>query len=542
MPDDLSLLKNHFGKYFMRTPYNRFLVVFFFSLSALFAATPSGVIGDDSRSSEKAPASGDTNLRLNETEIALSNQIVFKNFTGATKQYYPEKQIVSFGERMAREMFLFGRGGNENDYAFWRVLPEVGSNGQLMGADVLTLGPASEINHIRNIKRLLSGYLSASKTYDAKRADALITFILVYNAVKRNDREYFSNRYTSLLLKKIPEGKLGIDTSYENWSGKTSIVIPLLGGAAGLSAGELGRVSTNLEASTNFSARQIMVDIRKEQLSNAEKNLATEQNALDKKKVALEEKQKILDAKTNESDKSGNAQKTIEKEQAKIDNEQKKIDTAQNELDKKAIKNSEEKQAIGREEKQLASDLNKSNPNQPAGKSDQDALSLGEVFFLKTLGSDKTGFLKQELDLINPKNDTVRKVPLENITSINFNFYESDPLLVLAEAGTSTMHLCRIDRKTLQVKNTSEEAVFYATKIWQHEGKIYVISLKKGQSYLVRLDPELKTLATSDVVVLPDTQIIFAENKVYCTVIQGTQNAAVLVLNEADLKRLTTIR
>lgn len=496
-------------------------------------------------------------VRLNESElVGMTNVIRFRSWQGPNGKVNPEDLIIGVGDRMASEMLRKGSGGWKEGYLFRRIQPEE----KQMGADLFILGPECEINHVINLSRMLQGYLKAVHGFTRARSEAVAHFLLVYNAVKRNDRAYLQSRFSSNVAAAVPEGKMGIDTDYTNWPGKTVLLIPTMRGA-GLSAAELGRVATERVAETPGATnlRREFLELRKEQAVSASSNVAAEQENLRKKDADLEKKEAVALQRSQAAVYPVEQQKARE-EQIRLGEERRELDKKQKETDRRAIAVVEERAAIKKEETSLTnivrpmSNMAPENASPPAagepprrpgkvtspGDGTPSALNEGEVFFLKTLGT-QDGHLLQQLLLINPNNDTVRIAPLGGISGNHFQFVNGDPILVVAGDGGKQV-LARIDRKELTIKARSTENVFHSTKIWSQEGALYAVGENAGQTYLCRFTTNLVLQAKSDTVVFPDTQLAFAAGKVYCTVLQGNQNSHVIIFGASNLNRLLVLR
>ncbi|MBN8217719.1 MAG: hypothetical protein J0L75_13835 [Spirochaetes bacterium] len=498
-------------------------------------------------------------VRLNEAELAgMTNAIKFRSWQGPNGKVNPEDLIIGVGERMANEMVRKGSGGWKEGYYFRRVPPEPAK----MGADLFFLGPESEINHVINLSRMLQGYLKAVHGFTRLRAEAVAHFLLVYNAVKRNDRPYLQGRFAPAVDAAIPEGKLGIDTDYTNWPGKTVLVIPTLGGpGAALSAAEVGRIATERVAETPGATnlRKEFLDLRKEQVATGSSNLAAAQEALKKKDQDLEKKEMAALTRAQAAVYPVEQQRARE-EQIRLGEERRELEKQQKQADRQSVAVAEERAAIRNEETRLTNILPAPATNRAAeggpsagevasrmptratspGDGLPNALNQGEVFFLKTLGI-QDGHLLQQLLLINPNNDSMRIAPLGGISGNHFQFVEGDPILVVAGDGGKQV-LARIDRKELTIKAKSTENVFHSTKIWSQEGALYAVGENAGQTYLCRFSTNLVLQARSDTVVFPDTQLAFAVGKVYCTVLQGNQNSHVIIFGASNLNRLMVLR
>jgi hypothetical protein len=165
-----------------------------------------------------------------------------------------------------------------------------------LDADIIVLGPEAQVDHVRNLRWIIAGYLVAAWGYAEKDAFTLATFITVYDAVHRGDMKYFSSKYKDIVLKELAPETAGLALSYSEWPGKSRIVVPLSAGAA---AGKLGAVDTgavsdkavteSLKAQPDkgVPARQALVDVK-------EREAAQKQAELDKQKADLAAAEKKL--------------------------------------------------------------------------------------------------------------------------------------------------------------------------------------------------------------------------------------------------------
>ena len=94
-------------------------------------------------------------------------------------------------------------------------------------ADILVLGPTVRVDHIVNLRRIISSYLSAAYGYSERDGDTIAVFITVYNAVHRGDIEFFQSKYKNVVTRELTAEGAGLSRVYSDWPGKTQIVIPL---------------------------------------------------------------------------------------------------------------------------------------------------------------------------------------------------------------------------------------------------------------------------------------------------------------------------
>lgn len=499
--------------------------------------------------------SAENPIRISEEELkGLTNQVVFRSYSAEKMTRNPEDLVVGVGENLARAMLQKGTGGWAEDYQFIRIPPSAGA----LGADLMVLGPKSQINHVVNLQRLLVGYLSAVYGYTRPRGQVVAQFLLTYNAVKRGDSAYLAGRFVPEVAAQVPAARMGIALEYTEWAGKTILIIPT-SRSLGLSAAEVGRVATDrlAENAASTNARKAFLDLRREQVATFETNNAAEAEALRKARLAQEQREAeaLQRAAVARSDDEA---KRARDEQARLDAVRREMERTNREADRRVIAAAEERAAIAREEKRLetpvaiapAPGVNETNSAAatralmpPRSDTPRDGSpttnSQGEIFFLKTLGVTN-GRQIQQLLLIDPKFDTAQVIPLSGVSGSHLQFIGADPVLILSDGKKNV--LARIDRTNLTPVAQSTENVFAGSKIWVQDGLLYAVGELSGQTHLLQFDAQMKLLARSDVVVYPDTQLAFAENKVYATVLQGNQTSHVLVLRKDTLARILVIR
>ena len=247
-------------------------------------------------------------------------------------------------------------------------------------------------------------------------------------------------------------------------------------------------------------------------------------------KIAEEEKK----IQTALSGAGGQEIESLKKETARL---QEKKET----LEDKKIALDEEKEKIRQEETQIVKDAEKLAADTRKKEDDgQSALSMGKIYFIKTIGTGKR--LLQQVYLINPVDDTViKKLGLPNVCGLFMNTVEGDPLVIMNdERDANRVFLARIDIEKETIKNQSAENIFSQSKIWINENFIYAIGLENNKPRLIKFNPDLSISARSDVDVFPDTQLTFFLKKIYCTVMEGNRNAAIMVLDE-NLKKIIRI-
>jgi hypothetical protein len=231
-----------------------------------------------------------------EIESAGSAKVVFVSYEGPSTRIDSAADIAGIGASLGKEL-RGPTGPARTGDARYRVIRAVDpSVKEGLDADIIVLGQDAQVDHIRNLRRIIAGYLAAAWGYSEKDAGTLATFITVYNAVHRGEMKYFDAKYKAVVRKELAPENAGLALNYTEWPGKSRIVIPL---SAGAKAGALGAVDTgavsdkavaqSLKAQPDKGVpdRQALVDVK-------EREAAQKQAEADKQKADLAQAEKKL--------------------------------------------------------------------------------------------------------------------------------------------------------------------------------------------------------------------------------------------------------
>lgn len=255
--------------------------------ACLFLALPASLLA---QAAGLAPDRG-------EIESVKAESVVFVNYEGPQAKIESLADIKGIGAALGREMPAGGaatRAGSAARYQVIRAADPSVKEG--LDADILILGPGAQVDHVRNLRWIIAGYLASGWGYSEKDAYTLATFITVYNAVHRGDMKYFASKYKAVVQKELTGETAGLARSYAEWPGKSRIVVPL---SAGAKAGKLGAVDTGAvsdkavaeslkaQGDKGIADRQALVDVK-------EREAAQKQAELDKQKAELAAAEKKL--------------------------------------------------------------------------------------------------------------------------------------------------------------------------------------------------------------------------------------------------------
>lgn len=508
-----------------------------------------------------------------ELENLNGKTIDFINYSGPTGRIDTVVSIRGIGNALGATIQKGRASASDGKYSVQKIR---GTEKTLLDADVLELLPSAGVDHIRNLRLIISGYLETAYGYSRKDADLLANFITVYNAVYRKELDYVSKKYSPLVVKAVTKETVGLSVRWDEWAGKSRILIPFTYGAK---AGSLGAVDTsslsdkavvdNLkkDADKGLSDRQDLTDLKertitedkkaveetKTQIAKDEKAIADEKAALEKEKADLE-KEKAAGETTGTK---GDAQSAslVDKEKELADKE-----AAVKEKEAAVVKAKEETAAkeasIADKEKEVAADragiaqdqkevIAKENNDTTTGtgtKTDTSATNaaltekesaITETVLLFAEGSDSP---LSKIVVMNLKDK--KKIRESEINSIRGRtlLEASNGYIAVAGAsgGSRTVKLVIINKKTLAMESESKDEVFADTLLIE-KGGAYMAIIKKGTSYSLGLfNTKLELTAESTVSVHPYTQISFKSEGI---VVQ-TASGSYAILDNMTLKEV----
>jgi Uncharacterized protein conserved in bacteria len=243
-----------------------------------------------------------TSLSPDRGELASagSANVVFVNYEGPSARIDSRAAIEGIGIGLGREIAsraasipqgsAAGAPLEAGEGARYKVIraadPSVKEG---LDADILILGPDARVDHVRNLRWIIAGYLRAGWGYADKDSYALATFITIYNAVHRGDMKYFGAKYKAVVGSQLDAASAGLALNYAEWPGKSRIVVPLSSGAA---PGRIGAVDTGA-----ISDKAVVESLK----AQADKGVPDRQALVDVKEREAAQKQSEADAKKAEA-------------------------------------------------------------------------------------------------------------------------------------------------------------------------------------------------------------------------------------------------
>jgi hypothetical protein len=490
-------------------------------------------------------------LEVDRKEIdagSAGDTITFINYTGPHSTVSSASEISGIGSSLGKQIAGAQSAGDKDRYYVIHAVDAAAKTG--FDADILVIGKDAEVDHIDNVRRILSGYLSAAYGYSDKDARTLATFITVYNAVYRGKLDMFKSRYKPVVTDNLSADNAGLSVRYDEWPGRTRIVIPLSDPRL---AGTISAIDTTSltdkavvnkikeDSASSTGTRKDMADLKEREADSAQTRADTAQTAAatarddaaaktaaaakaDKdaatakadadKAVAVAKAQPDNAAAKADAEKKAAAadEKKAAADSAKADADKAKATVADKEKDAAADqKLADTKQSEARtERKEIAADtqadLDKKDAE--ATKAKESALAGAQPATAIRIVDEAN--LLGELVIVNLNDGTVMKT--SSVNTIRGRTIVNAGTLLMAIAGkkggSAAIKLVLVDPATLEMTKQGTESIAEQSMLVQNGNDFYaIVETETGSFALGRFDKDLAIKAKSALEVKPATAI-----------------------------------
>ncbi len=464
------------------------------------------------------------------------DEIVFTNYTGPHAVFNTADQIRAIGRGLGRTIAKdTSKSNTEGNIDRYYVIHAVddSKNGKL-DADILILGKNAGVDHIANLRRIITGYLIEAFNYDRKDAETISTFVTVYNAVYRGKIQVFNEKYKDIVTANLTEDKCGLALNWEDWPGKTQIVIPLTDQRTGLSVIDTSVISDRdvvdsmqEDDGRGVNDRKNMVDLKEREADEAtEKARQAQLKVTEDTALLAQEKAELELLKKEASD----AEKASAEDP---DNEQKALDAQKA---KEAVE--EQEQTVKEIEKQVAEDklnaaqaqsfsdkkVNEAQGERATIAQDQAQLSKieaqneGAPRVLGLVSTDINGTYSYLVKLNGNTGNVLQKSDVNVIRARAF-YEEGNNIIAIAGANVKNgaVKLVLIDKETLQIIKEGEEVVAETSVLVKDGSSYYCVVQEDKKFYTAKYSADLKCTSKSEVQVKPAAPITVTANGVITT-------------------------
>ena len=506
-------------------------------------------------------------LEVDKTELqsTKSTTIEFISYTGPHKIIDSVEAIKGIGNSLGKEIApsrdTSKTANLGNKYTVIHAIDE-NETGKF-DADIIFINKDANVDHITNLRRIISAYLVSAYEYSEADADTLAVFITVYNAVYRGDLDSFKNKYKDVVVKNLSSNNCGLSVNYKDWPGASEIVIPLYDVKnGGLSTIETSVISDKKVVESmkedddkNIESRKEMVDIKEREAEESqEKANAAQKKAVEEQKKLKEEKQKTEEAKAEakeaekkseqakaeaeEAKKEAEANPEDEELQKVAEEKQEEAEAAEQEAEEKqeALEEQQEAEAAQEEKteeakKEAKTEQERADKKQTEAQTerkdiakDQQIVQNNEIKEASTPSSygivltDEANILSKLVKFNSETGEVIKSSPVTVIR--NRTIYKTpDAYIAIAgeNEGNGTIKLVLIDIETMEIFAESEETVS-DTSVLVNDGNEYYCVINYDDDWVVgKYDETLALKLKSKVNVKQSTPITVTESGIVVT-------------------------
>ena len=489
----------------------------------------------------------DTREQIRQIGVVLGNRIpeidigILSVFSGLTDE---QKAQYSYSIEV----------GARNRYFVIQCM--TGAVGGKIDADVFGLGVDVGVDHIRNLRTIIQGYLQAAYNYSERDASLLAQYITVYNAVYRGDWEYFSNRYSPMVLDNITSDRTGLSIRYDEWPGRTLLLIPL--GYGGLSSVDTStltdrRVIEELRREDDLGIPQRMeiVEFKEREADEAAQIAQTEREAIREEERAIaedrseaaQERQAIQQERqqVQEDQQAGRvtAEQARQAEQ-ELDNREQAVEQREQEIERR-----EEVVEQRREEAQRLEEFAQEKAEEAQQDREEIARDQQSTIVQQTIAQTADpagGVIGVTIERQSPTilgrlirstsaGRELRRSPTASIHTRTVTFIGGRIIAIAGESGA--VRLVEIDQNSLEVTRQGIDDIMTGSLIWVNGGDIYavLVNLSDNSCYLGRFNANLALQARSSVRIHPSASVTVQQG----FLLTQRDNGTVLILNSANL-------
>ena len=493
--------------------------------------------------------------QVDQSELGNLGPVEFINYEGPYSIFETRAQIRAIGYTLGQAV----RAGQARAGSLGRYFVTHASgpqDGSKLEADIFGLGVDVGVDHIRNLRFILMGYLEAAYDYNDRDAFLLAEYITVYNAVYRGDLDFFTSRYIGQVMDNLTRERAGLSVRFDEWPGQTQIIIPLGSGLGGqLSSIDTGslidpRVTEQLreEPDMAIDQRRAMVDLLERESDQAAQTAAAQREAArqeeeriareraqagqqqqeaqrEREQVAQERQQPGADqAALDQRDRAAlESQQQAQQQQEELDRQQQAVEERRQEAERQDAFAEQRADEAQEQRRQIAQDQQALMGQAPGGQSSAilgtsiltPIASLGRVVLLDADTGNES------------RRSAMTTINTRTVTRIN------DKIIAIAgeDRGSGAIRLIEIDGETLEMVKQGDDNIAPQSLLWNNGQDLFAVVSSDGRFYMARFNTDLVLQSRSSITVHDFASLLFSGNYIAT---QREDGSAVL-LNPRDL-------
>ena len=458
--------------------------------------------------------------------------VEFINYEGPHTKIETIEEITSIGRYLGSRIAAGAASANYGGR--YRVIhavdPAVKSG---LDADVFIIESGAVVDHIRNLRYMISGFLQEAYRYSAADAYILAEFVTVYNAVHRGDMAYFGTMYKQVVMRNIAETNAGIARVYYEWPGKTRMLIPLTERAADGGLGSLDSDALTGEEVIEELRRQDDrgLEERKEITELKEREVEEEQIRIDERAAELSERERALEedraALERETGDASNAavareeiagtESRVREEEERIAAERTAVEEAQRQVDERQDQIRRDREGIVSDERAMITEQEETAMMEAESRTAAARAGIAARHIPVLLVSGVAGETLGRLVLVDAATGNIRtRSVLNTVRNQRFDVLERGFLVLAGKTeGTGAVRLVILDPESLEVIVEGADDIYPGSVVKITADTVYAVAAAGAGYRIAAFDARLGKAAQSDMEVLPYTALSIDQGRLY---------------------------
>jgi hypothetical protein len=447
-------------------------------------------------------------VQLMEQVLKAQKVVRFTNYNGEVTKPDRVEDIIGIGRILADSRS--NESASVKDKYYVRRIAV--SNRDLYSADIVGIAKDARVNHIKNVRRILAGYLADSFRRPLKEALTIATFVTYYNSAIRQDPKLLA-AYAPAVVAAVDPAKAGIALNYRDWPGRTEMLIPIEISpffGSNISSSELyDQATKQMQQQADMGVPE-----RQEMLASRQSELEQKRQQLDQAVEANQRRSENLEAavtKIQGEEPSTARDEKLQDANAARSNIAQQAANLQSEQDRLA----EQNKKLAQQQADLAKDIKKVNYS---GVETEKYL-----YFMRYLRKEKEVIIKQLTAVIKETLTIGRIKP--GVTGMNTPIFGEDIFSVYPNSSTAKFSLTLFDGETFDIIRQSSQAVYPNTYLDLDVNLVYAVVEVGGKYYLGQFAADtLNLVRRTDKQVFPNTGIVVSSEMIFLLLSDGKEN------------------
>jgi hypothetical protein len=481
--------------------------------------------------------------------------VTFYNNEGPQARVETREQIRQIGAVLGQAIRARqARTGANNRY--FVIHSVTAPDGDKLDADIFGLGSSAGVDHIRNLRTIIQGYLQEAYGYSVRDAALLAEYITIYNAVYRGNWNYFSGRFKKPVVDNLNRDSAGLAVRYQDWPGKTLMLVPL--NSSGLSSINTSAISDSrvvermrTDDDKGIPQRQGMVDLKEREAAEARREAADKQEAARAETAAVTRDRQALDEEQRQIERD---RQRLEQERAsgRVTDEEaarREADLSRREADadKKSDALDQRESDLVAQRQEAARQEQFAEQKQDEARQDRESIARDQQEMIEQ-GVPPQGATQGVISLVIERADAtngrlvsidpvtgqeLRRSGLSTVYVRTLTFIDNKVLAIAGEnRGGGAVRLIEINPRTLEMISQGDDDLHPGSLIWVNGSDLYIITANRDNTFsLGRFSANLTLQAKSKINIHPNAMVSVQQG----FVLTQNKDGKSVLLNSRDL-------